>query len=114
MSADNAWFVIEDKDEKFYVFGGFMSYVEEWDSQIWGPEYSLEEKREYILRHPGIHKSFDSRDEAILYAHRLDQGEEDSYWNPKTDMFGFGTEYGVCVIGKLDFSVTAPNLANSC
>lgn len=113
MSADNAWFVAQDSDEKWYVFGGFMSYVGEWDSEEYGPMITLSEKIEYILRHPEVHKSFDNRDEAILYAHGLESGEIDSYWNPKTDMFGFGTEYGVCVMGKLDFSVTAPELANS-
>ena len=104
MSADNAWYIGEDASGKFYVFGGFASYVDEWDSPTYGHLTSLEEKRDYILRHPGVHKEFDDKDAAILYAHKLDSGEEDSYWNPKTDMFGDGTEYGVCVI-KLPFKV---------
>lgn len=104
MSADNGWYVAEDKARKFYVFGGFESAIGEWDSSEYGYMYSEQDKREYILRHPNVHKSFDNQDDAILYAHKLDSGEVDSYWNPKTDMFGMGTEYGVGVI-KLDFVV---------
>jgi len=105
VSADNGWYVAKDASDKYYVFGGFDSYVNEWRSQEYGPSISVDERREYILRHPEVHKSFDTKDEAILYAHKLNSGEVDSYWNPKTDMFGYGTEYGVCLLSDLDFVV---------
>lgn len=103
MSADNGWYVAKRADGKYWVFGGFESYVGEWGSRAYDPP--VEEKIDYIEgRHcPEVHKAFDNKDEAILYAHKLEDGEIDSYWNPRTDMFGYGTEYGVGILEDLDF-----------
>lgn len=111
MSADNAWFVAQDADCQWWVFGGFMSYIEDWDS----PELVIteDEKRAYILRHVPPHQCFGQKDAAILYAHRLNSGEVDSYWNPNSDMLGMSTEYGVCVLGQLGFSVQVEDEADA-